>query len=149
MGCFFKMEGRGLSGWMCPMGGRFEKKLQDGGHPSHYYGKSYPPLFIKGKWSFSYMAIMWEGRGGFLLEMGAKPVMGGSEIFKVSWHSWQRGANPLILWRPHYIAYPPVFKCCPPRNFSVTSNLHLQYSFCCHISLAEWVITRHFMCYCT
>ena len=36
----------------------------------------------------------------FLLEMGGKPgmgvgfIMGGWEIFKVSLHSWQRGANP-------------------------------------------------------
>ena len=26
--------------------------------------------------------------------------MGGWEIFKVSLHSWQRGANPTILWTP-------------------------------------------------
>ena len=39
---------------------------------------------------------------------------GGWEIFKVSLHSWQRGASLPILWRPLYIAYPsPFFKCCP------------------------------------
>ena len=32
-----------------------------------------------------------EGEGGFGF------IMGGWEIFKVSLHSWQRGANPLIL----------------------------------------------------
>ena len=44
--------------------------------------------------------------GEFLLQMGGGSqewgegvgfIMGGWEIFKVSLHSWQRGANPLIL----------------------------------------------------
>ena len=56
----------------------------------------------------------------FLLEMGGKPgmgfIIGKWETFKVSVHSWQRGANPLILWRPPYIAYPPIFKCCPASH---------------------------------
>ena len=39
-------------------------------------------------------------------------IMGRWEIFKVSLHSWQRGANPLILWKLPYIAYTSFFKCC-------------------------------------
>ena len=49
------------------------------------------------------------GDGKFSLEMGEGSqecgwggggfgfIMGGWEIFKVSLHSWQRGANPLVL----------------------------------------------------
>ena len=38
---------------------------------------------------------------------GVSFIMGGWKIFKVSWSSWQRGANSTILWRPLFIAYPP------------------------------------------
>ena len=48
------------------------------------------------------------GRGGG----GVGFLMEGWEIFKVSFHSWWRGANLPILWRPPYIAT-PLFKFCP------------------------------------
>ena len=39
-----------------------------------------------------------------------KEGTGGLGTFKVLLHSWQKGANPLILWRLPYIAYPlPAF----------------------------------------
>ena len=31
----------------------------------------------------------------------------------------------------------------------LTSNSHLHCSFCCHVSLAEWVIRTHLVCYFT
>ena len=52
-------------------------------------------------------------------------IMGGWEIFEVLLHSWQRGANPLILWRPPYIAYLPFFKCCPPPPTQLSCHLQL------------------------
>ena len=66
-----------------------------------------------------------------------------------STHSWQRGPNPPILWRPPYIAYPPplFFKFSPPSSFPVASNPHAHCSFWCLASLAEWVIMPHLMCY--
>ena len=43
----------------------------------------------------------------------------------------------------------PLFKCYPPTTPQLSSHLqpHLHCSFCCHVSLAEWVITLHLMCY--
>ena len=64
------------------------------------------------------MAIMveWEiftGNGG-KPGMGAAGGRGGCFIMggmgEVPLHSWQRGANPLVLRRLPYIAYPPFFK---------------------------------------
>ena len=61
------------------------------------------------------------GRVGF--------IMGGWKIFKVSSHSWQRGANPTILWRT---PSPLFFKFCPPSpHFPITSNPNPHCSFCC------------------
>ena len=40
-------------------------------------------------------------------EWGIGFKMGGWEIFKVFLHSWQKGVNLTIMWRPPYIAYPP------------------------------------------
>ena len=54
------------------------------------------------------------------------------------------------LWRPLYIAYPPPFSnfVQPPlSHFPATSDLHPNCSFCCPVSLAEWVIIPHLMCY--
>ena len=42
------------------------------------------------------MAVM-GGDGKFLLNMGGSQEWGGWESFKVSLHSWQRGANQIIL----------------------------------------------------
>ena len=45
---------------------------------------------------------------------------------------------------------PPFFKFCPTTSHphvAVTSNSHPNCSFCCPVSLAEWVITPHVMCY--
>ena len=54
--------------------------------------------------------------------------------------------------KTHYIAYPsppPFFKIFPPPPFPVMSNPHPHCSFCCLVSLAEWVIALHLMCYFT
>ena len=37
----------------------------------------------------------------------------------------------------------------PPPSFPVASNPHPHSSFCCLVSLAEWVIAPHLMCYFT
>ena len=66
-------------------------------------------------------------------------------------HSWQRGSTPPppILWRPcppPVLPTPAFFKFCPPPPFLVASNPILHCSFCCLVSLAEWVITPLLMC---
>ena len=48
-----------------------------------------------------------QGKPGMGVGAGVSFIMGGWKIFKVSWSSWQRGANSTILWRPLFIAYPP------------------------------------------
>ena len=48
---------------------------------------------------------------------------------------------------PTILSIPPFSNSVHPfPNFPVTSNPHLHCSFCCHVSLAEWVITPHLMC---
>ena len=63
-------------------------------------------------------------------------------------HIVSRGVlTPYFMKTPPYIANPSFFKFCPtpPPSFPVTSSPHPHGSFCCHISLAEWVIDL--MCY--
>ena len=74
------------------------------------------------------------GGGGF--------IMGGWEILKVSSHISQRGANPPYFKKTPYTAYPP-----PSTSLSLQPHPHC--SFCCPVSLAEWVITSQLMCYFT
>ena len=67
----------------------------------------------------------------FLLEMegtrnrGVGFIMGGWGLFKVSLHTWQRGANPPILWRPTLLPTPLFFKFCPTHS-SPPLPCHLQ-----------------------
>ena len=64
------------------------------------------------------------------------------DFYSVS-ECWQRGPNPPILWRPPYIPTPlPLFN-------PVTTNPHPHCSFCCLVSLTEWVIMPHLICYFT
>ena len=47
---------------------------------------------------------------------------------------------------PPYIAYSSFFKFCPnphPPSFPAASNLHPHCSFCCLVSLDDWVIAPH------
>ena len=99
------------------------------------------------------MVVMggWETftRNGVSQEWGVWFYNGRLEIFKVFLHSWQRGANPLILWRP------PILPICPFSNFihplphfPVTSNPHLHCSFCCNVSLPEWVMGWSYHIWC-
>ena len=90
--------------------------------------------------------------GNFLLEMGGEGshewggvgfIMRGCEILKCL-DIVDRGVlfyedSPTLpifhfsnVVHPHPILYTP--------NLPVTSNPHLHCSFCCHVSLAEWVI---------
>ena len=50
-------------------------------------------------------------------------IMQGWEIFKVSLHSWQRGAEPLFYEDPLILPIPTFFKFCPTHpHFIATSN---------------------------
>ena len=75
---------------------------------------------------------------------------GGWGIFtylQLSLHSWQRVLTPLF-----YEDYPLFFKFCPnPPLLPLPSHLQTypHCSFCCPVSLAEFVITPHLMCYFT
>ena len=111
-------------------------------------------------WDFLKMALMGGGGGWKIFTInrgGARNggigfIMAGDVEYLVSLQSWQRGSKPPFLLRPPYIAYPPPFPnfVQPPfPHFPVTSNLHPNCSFCCSVSLAEWVITPHLMCYFT
>ena len=96
-----------------------------------------------------------EGDRKFLLEMGGSQDGGGDEVG--GWlndRGWKILKSLYIVGRrlltpPFYedppIAIPlPFFKFCPTplpsSHFPVTSNPHSHCSFCCPISLAEWVI---------
>ena len=56
--------------------------------------------------------------------------------------------TPHILWRPlPLMPKPPFFKFCPPLpTFPVTSKPHPQCSFCCLVSLFEWLMAPHLIC---
>ena len=75
---------------------------------------------------------------------GGKPGMGGwfynggMGNFKVSLHSWQRGSNPVNLWRspPPYIAYSPslsrtLSNPCPPLPCHLQSLTQLFFLLSC------------------
>ena len=91
------------------------------------------------------------GRDGkFLLEMGGSQEWGGGVL---SLHSWQGVITPLFYEEPLYcLPHPPFFSNfvhAPLPHFLVTSNLHPTCSFYYPVSLAEWVIIPHLMCYFT
>ena len=53
--------------------------------------------------------------------MGGRQEWGGGWFYngadgKFFLRTWQRDANPIILWRPPYIASPPFLKFCPPST---------------------------------
>ena len=60
--------------------------------------------------------------------------------------SWQRVLTTPILWRPPYIAYPPllsqILSSLPPIIHKHPHPLPHR-SFCCLVSLIEWVIAPH------
>ena len=63
-------------------------------------------------------------------------------------HSWKRGPNPLYFMKtplPPILPTPPFFKFCP-TPLPCCLQPHSQCSFCCLVSLAEWVITPHLRC---
>ena len=86
---------------------------------------------------------------------------GGDGKSLASLHGQQRGDNLLFYEDPPILPNQyPFFKLFPPppppappltthTHFPVISNLHPRCSFCCPVSLAEWVITLHLMCYFT
>ena len=114
--------------------------------------RDFPKMAVIGEWEIFTRNGKKPGMGGLVL-FGF--IMGGWEIFKVSSHSWWRGANPPVLWRLlPYIAYSlPLFQFLsnppPPPYFPVTSNPYPHCFFCYPASLAEWVIATHLMCYFT
>ena len=65
--------------------------------------RDFPKMAVIGEWEIFTRNGKKPGMGGLVL-FGF--IMGGWEIFKVSSHSWWRGANPPVLWRLlPYIAY--------------------------------------------
>ena len=87
--------------------------------------------------------------GKFLLQMGESQewgggvgfIMGGWEVFEVLLHSWQRGAKSPVFYEDPLYCLPSLFQILANLpHFPVTSNPH-PHSFCCPVSLAEWVIT--------
>ena len=69
-------------------------------------------------------------------------------------HSWQRISNPPILWTPP--RPPPRYCLTFFKKFDQPPSYHTQilkhtpilsFSFCCLVSLTEWVIVPHLMFY--
>ena len=111
-----------------------------------------PPLYKEGEMRFFKNGCNGGGGDGkFLLEMGDKSQEWGDGKFLKSLYIVGRGVlTPLFYEDLHILPIPPFSKVVQPSpNFPVTSNTHLHCSFCCHVSLAEWVITPHLMCYFT
>ena len=64
----------------------------------------------------------------------------GMKFFKIGYNGG--GGGGILHFHPFSnVVHPP--------NFPVTSNSHLHCPFCCHVSLAEWVIIPHLRCYFT
>ena len=59
-----------------------------------------------------------------------------------------RDTTPSTLWRPPILPSPPFFQTlstCPPPPSLSHPTPHPQCSFCCPVSLTEWVILPHLM----
>ena len=65
-------------------------------------------------------------------------------------HIWQWGPNPLFYEDPLILSSPSFSNFVQPLPpFFVVSNPHPHWSFGCLVSLPEWVITSHLVCYFT
>ena len=84
-------------------------------------------------------------------EWGVAFIIGRWEFLKYLYIVGRGVLSPLFYKdSPLYCLPPPVFKFCPtPSHFPVISNPHSHWFFCCPVSLAEWVIMPHLMCYFT
>ena len=89
------------------------------------------PLFIKGEWDFSKIAVM-EGNKNFLLEFGGKPGMvrgrGYGKFLKSLCIVCRRVLTPYFMNTPTLYYLPPFLKFCPIPpfpHFPVTSNPQL------------------------
>ena len=108
----------------------------------------HPTPLMKRRGYFWKMDVMGGGMGNFYQKWGRARnggigfgfIMGEQEIFKVSLHSWQRGANPLFYEDNPYVAYPTFLKFCSPHTPTPLA-CHLQPHpcclFCCPVSLTE------------
>ena len=64
-------------------------------------------------------------------------------------HSWQRVPNtPYVMTTPEY-GLPNLFLNFAQPLFPVATELHLHCYLWCLVSLTEWVIVPHLMCYFT
>ena len=81
-------------------------------------------------------------RGREIFRNGGEPEMGGWKIFG-------KGVlSPYFMKTPQDCLPTPFsnfFQTLP--HFPVTSNPHPHCTFCCPVSLAEWVIMPHLVCY--
>ena len=62
------------------------------------------------------------------------------------YHSWQRGPKPPYFMKTPLYCLPVFFKFCPPPPPPCCLQPHPHCSFCCLVSLAEWVIAPHLRC---
>ena len=105
-----------------------------------------------GYYYFSEMAIMggWEiftRNGEGARNEGVGFIMGDGKILKSLYIVGRGVLTPLFYEDLLYCLF-RLFQMLK-KKFPVTFNPHLHCSFCCHVSLAEWVITPHLMCYFT
>ena len=110
-----------------------------------------PLPFIKGRDEAFPKWLYWED-GKCLLEMGGKArnggggafIVGGRKFLKSPYIVGREVLTPTILWRPPYIAYLSF------SNFVQSPSTSLSNcSFCCPVSVAEWMIVLHLMWYFT
>ena len=85
------------------------------------------------------------GAGGIAFKMG------GCEIFEASLNLYINGRGVLTPYfkKTPYIAYPNLFQILSTPSTSLSPPTPTQCSFHCPVSLVEWVITPHLMCYFT
>ena len=99
------------------------------------------------------------GDGKFLLEVRGKPGMGGGVVLQwwdgkllKSLYIIDRGVlTPLFYEDSPLHCITSLFQVLSnsPTYFPVLCNPYSHCSFCCPVSLAEWAISSHLMCYST
>ena len=80
---------------------------------------------------------------------GVDFIMGDGKFLKSLYRVGTGVLPPLFYEDPAILPIPLFQMLSTPPNFLVSSNPHLHCSFFCHVSLGEWVITPHLMCYFT
>ena len=107
----------------------------------------------RGKQTIAFLAVTWLSIFKGHKTEARRNIKNKFDFGVVLWvtHSWQRGPKPVFYEDPLYCSPTPLFQILfpSPPPFPVTSNPHPHCSFCCRVSLAEWVIAPHLMYYFT